>query len=406
LSTEDTGSPAQSPIRVLMPIMTFVFMVYLNIGLAMPVLPLHVHQDLGFDTFVVGLVAGAPFAAAIFSRLLAGRFADRWGGRYAVVSGLALAIASGGFCLLSTASSRERVISLGVLVLGRLLLGAAESFIITGALSWGMGLLGPGHSGRTIAWVGAAIYAAYGAGAPMGTLLYHRHTFTGIAVVTTLLPLVTLPLVLSLPKAEPVKGDHVPFLDVARQVWQPGLALALSGVGFGAVTTFVSLLYVSRGWGSPWLCLTAMSVAFMAGRGLLGHLPDQRGGSRVAMVCLLLQAFGLFLVWSAPWSGVALGGVILSGLGCSLVYPGLGAEVVRRTSHGARGTAMGTFTAFFDLSLGASAPALGWMAGRTGLASVFLASGLLALGAAGMAFHVLPGQDPAGEHPESALVPE
>ncbi|GLH73443.1 arabinose transporter [Geothrix limicola] len=405
MRTQDTGRLAQSPIRVLMPIMAFVFMVYLNIGLAMPVLPLHIHQDLGFDTFVVGLVAGAPFAAALFSRLLAGRFTDQRGGRDAVVFGLSLAIASGGFYLLSMAFSKERMVCLGVLVLGRLLLGAAESFIITGALSWGMGLLGPSHSGRTIAWVGTAIYAAYGAGAPLGTLLYHGYTFTGIAGVTTLLPLVTLPLVLSLPKAEAVKGDHVPFVEVARQVWQPGVALSLSGVGFGAVTTFVSLLYVARGWGSAWFCLTAMSVAFMAGRGLLGHLPDRLGGARVAMVCILIQAFGLFLVWSAPWSGVALAGVILGGLGYSLVYPGLGAEVMRRTSQRARGTAMGTFTAFFDLSLGVSAPALGWMAGRTGLASVFMASGLLALGAAGMTFHLWRGQDPAIQHPEPALVP-
>jgi hypothetical protein len=38
------------------------------IGLALPVLPLHVHKDLGLGTFVVGLVAGAQFAASLLSR--------------------------------------------------------------------------------------------------------------------------------------------------------------------------------------------------------------------------------------------------------------------------------------------------------------------------------------------------
>ena len=41
-------------IAALLPIMAVVFVAYLVIGLAMPVLPLHVHQGLGLSTFVVG----------------------------------------------------------------------------------------------------------------------------------------------------------------------------------------------------------------------------------------------------------------------------------------------------------------------------------------------------------------
>src|SRR3981081_4521557 len=55
----------------LMPIMAVVFIAYLVIGLAMPVLPLHVHLDLGLSTFVVGLVSGSQFAASFFSRMWA-----------------------------------------------------------------------------------------------------------------------------------------------------------------------------------------------------------------------------------------------------------------------------------------------------------------------------------------------
>ena len=44
-------------------------MAFLVIGLALPVLPLHVHQGLGLGTFVVGLVAGSQFAASLVSRV-------------------------------------------------------------------------------------------------------------------------------------------------------------------------------------------------------------------------------------------------------------------------------------------------------------------------------------------------
>ncbi len=52
---------------VLLPIMAGIVGVYLVIGFAMPVLPLHVHQRLGFGPFVVGLVSGSQFAAAMIS---------------------------------------------------------------------------------------------------------------------------------------------------------------------------------------------------------------------------------------------------------------------------------------------------------------------------------------------------
>lgn len=53
----------------LLPIMAAVFIAFLIIGLALPVLPLHVHDDLGLGGLVVGLVAGGQFAASVVSRL-------------------------------------------------------------------------------------------------------------------------------------------------------------------------------------------------------------------------------------------------------------------------------------------------------------------------------------------------
>ena len=75
-----TASPAPVPaapvLGALPPIMAAVFIVYLVIGLALPVLPLHVHHGLGLGTFVVGLVAGAQYAATLVSRLWSGHYAD------------------------------------------------------------------------------------------------------------------------------------------------------------------------------------------------------------------------------------------------------------------------------------------------------------------------------------------
>src|SRR6266480_121417 len=86
---------SQGPVAALIPIMGVVFIAFLIIGMALPVLPLHVHHGLGLSTFIVGLVTGSQFAASVLSRVWAGRFADSRGSKRAVIAGLATAVAGG-----------------------------------------------------------------------------------------------------------------------------------------------------------------------------------------------------------------------------------------------------------------------------------------------------------------------
>src|SRR5205085_2723327 len=72
---------SSSVLPALLPIMAAVLVAFLVTGLAMPVLPLHVHEGLGLGTFVVGLVAGAQFAMALLTRFWSGHLADSRGAK-------------------------------------------------------------------------------------------------------------------------------------------------------------------------------------------------------------------------------------------------------------------------------------------------------------------------------------
>ncbi|MDP9840085.1 MFS family permease [Neorhizobium huautlense] len=361
----------------LMPIMAAVFIAFLMIGLALPVLPLHVHDDLGLDGFVVGLVAGGQFAASLVSRVWAGRFADRRGGKLAVIIGLLGAAASGGLYLISLVFVESPVLSVAILLVGRAVLGGAESFIITGAVSWGMMLGGPANTGKVISWIGTAMYAAFAVGAPLGGTLFEASGFGAIALTTSIVPLITLAVVLPQKATFPPVEEAAPMRSVLGAIWLPGIGLAMSSLGFGAMMTFASLLFSERGWTPIWLGVSAFAVSFIVARLWLGHIADTLGGARVALVCLVIEAVGLTVIWLAPNEAVALVGTVLTGFGYSLVYPGFGVEAVRRAPAKARGVAMGTYTAFLDLALGLSSPALGMLAGRGGTGRVFIVSSIV-----------------------------
>jgi MFS family permease len=377
---------AASLVRSLLPIMAAVCAAFLITGFTMTVLPVYVHQRLGFGTFVVGLVAGAQFAAALLSRFWSGTLADRFGGKRAVAIGLILGVAAGCLYFISLQFIANATLSVILLLLGRALFGGAESFIITGALSWGLAIGGHQNAGRVMAWIGTAMYVALAAGAPVGSFMYGSYGFVSIAIATTFISLAVLLFVLrrrfTAPPAQPRPSMGV----VVGAVALPGIGLAFTSLGFAAISTFVVLLFNQHGWTLGWLAVTIFAAAFVLPRLLLSHAADVIGGGKVAMASALVEALGLAIIWFAPWKGLALAGAAVIGLGYSLVYPGFGVEAVKRAPPSSRGLAMGAYTAFLDFALGIANPVLGLIAAHMGLQEVFLVSSFVVIGAAGIGF--------------------
>jgi MFS family permease len=146
----------------------------------------------------------------------------------------------------------------------------------------------------------------------------------------------------------------------------------LQGVGLAGLTAFASLYFAARGWGHAGLVMTAFGIGFIFVRLVLGHLPDKIGGYRVARWSLAIEAIGQLLIWSASHELAALGGALVTGCGCALIFPALGVEALKRVLPANRGSAMGAFVAFLDIAYGVAGPAAGLVAGLFGYASVYL----------------------------------
>ncbi|GAJ30047.1 MFS transporter [Acidomonas methanolica] len=354
------------------------FLSYLTVAMSLPAVPVHVVHGLGLDNAYGGLAVGIAFLSTILTRGRAGTYVDQLGGKHCMQRGLLIYAAASLICLLASWPILPVSASYTVLIIGRLLLGIGESVANVGMISWSIGLMGQARTGRVMSLVGIGMYGAYAAGGPLGLALLNGLGFAWLMGACAILPLIGLIAIYWLPAVAPHVGQREFFWRIIGRIWRPGATLGLQGVGFASLGSFFSLYFLSRGWPYAGLGLTFFGGGFVVVRLFCGHLPDRIGGTPVAIVSLVVEACGQYLLWLAPGPDSALAGALLTGFGCSMVFPAMGAEVGKLVPPHMRGTAFGGFAAFQDLAYAVTGPVVGLLADRSGYASVFLIGGLAA----------------------------
>jgi MFS family permease len=359
---------------------TSIFLTVMTIGLPLPIIPLYVGHVLSFGNVVVGLSVGIQFLATVLTRGYAGLQADRAGARRVMLRGMLFCACSGVANVLSAVLPASDAVRLVVLIAGRLVLGFGESQLIVGMFGWGIGTVGQARSGMVLAWTGMAIYGAIAMAAPIGFWLYGRGGLSLVGAVSIFLPAVAALMAFPVAPVPRHRGERQAFWRVIGLIWQPGLAVLLQGVGFAAIGAFVSLYFASKGWQGTGMALSCFGGAFVLVRLVAGHLPDRIGGSRLAIASLAIEAIGQWLLFQAPNANIALLAAAITGAGCSMTFPALGLEVVRRVQPQVRSTALGGFAAFQDIAYGVTGPVTGLFATAYGYPAVFAIGALCAVG--------------------------
>jgi len=350
----------------------------LAIGVTLPVLPRYVRGPLDSGDLEVGIVTGAFAITGLACRPLAGHFADRRGRKRVVILG----------SLLSAIAGALYFIPAGVpgLIVARLFLGAGEGMVYTAGSAWIVDLAPPARRGRVIGLYGLAIWGGLALGPPIGDLILRASSFEMVWAFAAASPLLGVLIAVRIPSSFKPRDDaEFERRFVSHEALRPGLGLALAIVGYAAMAAFLVLHLDDRGIGHGPEVFTAFAASVVGMRILGGGLPDRVGAIRSAVAAGIVEAVGLTVIATAGSLDVAVAGAVAMGAGFSLLFPSLALLVVNRVPEERRAVAMGTFTAFFDLGVGAGAPIAGVAASLGGYPAAFAFAAACALGASAVA---------------------
>lgn len=374
-SRADEAPPARG--AALAGVFAATFVPFLAVGAVLPVLPRYVQGPLESGDVAVGVVIGCFAFSAVVGRPWAGRAADRRGRRAIVVLGASLTAVAGLLYLVPA--------GIAGLVVARLVLGAGDGMLFTAGATWTVDLAPEERRGQAIGLFGLSVWGALALGPLLGEGLYAAGGYDAVWVFAAAAPAAGALVARRLPDPHPVAttGERPRLLPVAAR--RPGVALALANVGYATLSGFVVLHLAERGIGHGAATFTAFAAAVVSLRLLAGRLPDRLGARRMALAAFAVEAVGLAVVGAATAWWTAVGGAILTGAGFSVLFPSLALMVVDRTPDRERGTAMGAFTAFFDVGVGLGAPLAGAVSALAGYPVAFWTAAGCALAGAAVA---------------------
>ena len=346
---------------------------FLSLGVLLPVVPRYVERTLGGGSLAVGVAVGAFAVGAVLLRPYAGRLGDRFGRRVLVIGGAAVVAATTLAYLAAT--------GLSTFVAIRFLGGVGEAAFFVGAGTMVADLAPPDRRGEAISYWSVAVYGGLAFGPLIGerTLAAAGHRWVwvvaaGLASVAALLGLRTTDTLAGGPGAS---TPTQPLL--ARRGLLPGVVLFLGMCGLAAFVAFIPLYVDEVGFGASDGVFLLYGCLIIAIRVLGARLPDRLGPQWAGTVALVLGAAGMLLLGGLPSRAGLLTGTVVFALGMAFMYPSMLTLALGGTTEAQRASVVGTVSAFFDLSQGLGAAALGALAALAGYRGAFVGGAVVGL---------------------------
>jgi len=336
---------------------------FMALGVVLPAVPQYVEDELGGGSLSVGIAVGSLFVGAVVLRPFVGRFGDRVGRRVLIVFGAAVVAVS--------IALYGLVASMPFLVGARLLTGLGEAAFFVGAATMITDLAPPARRGEAISYWSVAVYGGLAFGPVLGEAVLDHEGFTATWMVAASLALVAALLGLCTREVARPEAHTPPGPIVNRAAIGPGTVLFSGLISLAAFTAFIPLYVDQIGLRNADVVFLLYGGIVLAVRIFGARLPDSLGARAAGALALGANAAGMAVM--AVWGTTAglLAGTVFFAIGASLLYPALLLLALGGAPESQRGSVVGTFSSFFDLSQGIGSLLVGLMAAATSYRGAF-----------------------------------
>ena len=371
---------------------------YLALGATVQEMPAFVTRRFDGGAVLSASAVGIAFLATAVGRPFAGAAADNGRARPVVLLGGVLTAIGGVGHLIAPDAA--------VLLISRLVMGAGEAALFSGALPWVLAGTDPDRRGRVAGWFGLSMWGGLSVGPALAAAVDSAAGYRGVWWVVVVLGAASAGLTAATPRQGPASsgtGVRWRLADLAPAgIRLPGLVFGLAAYGYGTVSALAVLYLRSFHGGGAAAVLSLFAVAFLVTRFVGSPLVDRIGGVGIATCSLAVESAGLLSAGLLRTEPAVLAGAVLAGAGLALMYPATVAITLRRTGPLRPGAAVGAVTSCWDLGIMVAGPVGGLLAVGVGYRAAFVLAAVLGIGAAALAGTVLrrPVRAPA------ALVPE
>ncbi|WP_051499185.1 MFS transporter [Nocardia sp. BMG51109] len=372
---------------------------YLALGATIQEMPAFVAGRFDGSVVLSATAVGIAFLATALGRPFAGTAADNGRARPVVLLGATLTAVGGAGHLVA--------LDPAVLLLSRLVMGAGEAALFSGALPWVLAGTNPDRRGRVAGWFGLSMWGGLSAGPVLAAGVDSTYGYRGVWWAVAALGLLSAGLVVTTPsQARAARAPWWSGTVIPARIAVPGLVFGLSAYGYGTVSALAVLYLHSIRGGGETAVLALFAAAFLVTRFAGSPLVDRIGGAAVAAWSLAAETSGLLVAGLAGSEPAVLAGAMLAGAGVALMYPATVAVTLRRTETTRPGAAVGAVTSFWDLGILAAGPIGGVLAATAGYGIAFVAAAALGAVAAVLAGTLLrkPVREAVARSPDTTEV--
>ena len=330
-------------------------------------LPIYILK-LGGSESEIGLIIGVFTISAVVLRPFIGRELDSRGRKKILLAGSLVFLLS---MLLYNYTT-----SVTSLLLLRVFHGLGWGAATTAGSTLIADIAPPSRRGEAMGIFGMASNVAMAFGPALSIMLLDSSNFPALFAVSASIALVSLLLVLPISETIVVHPKNPLF---SKEALFPSAMMFTVSLTYGSIVSFLSLFARKQGITNPGIFFTVFAITLIIVRALAGRLSDIKGRNFVIVPGMVMITAGLWVLSTASSLSAFLISAFLYGMGFGFVHPSLMALLVDRVTEKTRGSAMGTFTAAFDLGIGTGSIVLGIVLQFYGFGIMYLLGGAIVL---------------------------